>query len=408
MYDWHFWARENQLPPLVFPGEKLWTHWLILAGRGFGKTRTGAEWVRGRAEAGLSKRIALIAPTAADVRDVMIEGESGILAISPPWFRPTYEPSKRRLTWPNGAVAITYSADEPERLRGPQHDAAWCDELCAWRYADAAWDMLMFGLRLGKHPQTCITTTPKPTKMLKAMMASKSTEITRGTTFDNMDNLAPTFREEIIAKYEGTRLGRQELNAEVLEDVAGALWSRCRLDSGRMADDTGQRYDRIVVAIDPPITSHGDECGIVAAGIIGDHGYVLADVSEGGLSPLMWARRAVELYHSLQADRIVVEVNQGGEMVTTLIAQVDVGVPVRAVHASRGKVLRAEPVAMKYEQGRVHHVGVFPKLEDQMCAFTSTYNRAEMGESPDRVDALVWALTDLMIGHKAPAKVRKV
>lgn len=400
-FDWPFWARPNQVAP-----KGGWRHWLILAGRGFGKTRTGAEWVRALVEGGKARHIALVAPTMNDARAVMVEGESGLLAICPPWARPRFEPSKRLLTWPNGAVATLYSAEEPERLRGPQHDAAWADELCAWRMGEAAWDMLMFGLRLGESPRTVVTTTPKPVPVLKRLIADAHVHVTRGSTFDNLDNLAPAFARDIVRRYEGTRLGRQELLAEILEDVPGALWSRAGLEACRA--DAAPALCRLVVAVDPPASSgeKADECGLVAAGLGADgHAYVLADDTSRGLSPHGWAARAVALYHRLKADRIVAETNQGGAMVAALIAQVDPGVPVRAVHATRGKVVRAEPVAALYEQGRVHHAGAFPALEDQMCAFTP---EGLSGASPDRVDALVWAITELMLKPKFTPNIREL
>lgn len=384
-YQWSFWARDNQLPP---DGD--WRVWLLLAGRGFGKSRTGAEWIRSQVETGRYHRLALVARTAADVRDVMIEGESGILRISPPWFRPKYEPSKRRLTWPNGAVATTYSADEPDNLRGPEHDGAWCDELAAWSYPDA-WDMLMFGLRLGADPRVVVTTTPRPTKLIRELVAAPTTHVTRGRTYDNASNLAPAFMEQIIAKFAGTRLGRQELDAEILDDTPGALWKRDQIEALRVVKHPD--LSRIVVAVDPAVTSNegSDETGIIGAGLGTDqHGYVLEDASLRG-SPLAWATAAVTLYYKLQADRIVAEANQGGEMVEHTIHTVDPNVPVRLVHASRGKYIRAEPVAALYEQARAHHVGTFPAMEDQLCTWT------QGDESPDRLDALVHGLTDLMI-----------
>lgn len=393
--DWRFWARPNQLPPA---GE--WRVWLLLGGRGFGKTRTGAELVRTRAVSGSARRIALVAPTGADARNVMVEGESGILTISPPHERPSYEPSKRRLTWPNGAVATLFSADEPERLRGPQHDLAWCDELAAWRYP-AAWDMLMLGLRLGRDPRVVVTTTPRPIHLIRMLLADPMVVVTRGRTVENRDNLAAAFLEQIIRHYEGTRLGRQELDAELLEDVPGALWSRAIIEAGRVSGHPELR--RVVVAIDPAAASgeHADETGIVVAG--GDangHAYVLADIS-GRYAPAEWARAAITAYYTHAADRIVAEVNNGGEMVEAMLRMIDPNVSFRAVRAARGKTIRAEPVAALYEQGRVRHVGAFPRLEDQMCAFAAraqgTFDRRMTGRSPDRVDALVWAITELLV-----------
>ena len=394
-YDWPFWARASQLPP---GGD--WRVWLLLAGRGFGKTRTGAEEVRSRARGG-ARRIALVAPTAADARAVMVEGESGILAISPPDARPLYEPSKRLLTWPNGAIATLYSADEPERLRGPQHDFAWCDELAAWRYPEA-WDMLMFGLRLGDDPRAVVTTTPRPTKLIRALLADPKVTVTRGATRENQANLAPAFLQQIVRRYEGTRLGRQELEAELLDDVAGALWSRGLVEAARAGAAPGE-LSRIVVAIDPAASSGGnaDETGIIVAGRDRQgHGWVLADAS-GRFAPTGWARAALAACRAHNADRIVAEVNNGGEMVEATLRVIDPDVSFAAVRAARGKAARAEPVAALYEQGRVHHIGAFPQLEDQMCAFTADFDRNIAGYSPDRVDALVWALTELLVEPRA-------
>ena len=387
LYDWTTWGRPNQQPPT---GD--WRTWLVLAGRGFGKTRTGAEWVRAQVAAGYG-RIALVAPTAADARDVMVEGESGMLAIAAPSARPHYEPSKRRITWPNGAIAVTYSADEPDRLRGPQHDAAWCDEAAAWRYPDA-WDMLQMGMRLGNNPRTVVTTTPKPVRLIRDLIKAHDTVITRGSTFDNAPNLPKPFLDSIKRQYAGTRLGRQELYAELLEDTPGALWTRAMIDDARVS--TVPTMQRVVVAIDPAVTAHetSDETGMVVVGLGTDgHGYVLADRSLRA-SPDGWARAAVAAYTSWQADRIVAEANNGGDLVETVLRMVDPNVPYRAVRASRGKVSRAEPVAALYEQGRVHHVGVFERLEDQMSTYTP-----ETSQSPDRLDALVWALTDLIVSQ---------
>jgi phage terminase large subunit-like protein len=400
-YDWRFWARANQLAP---KGD--WAHWLLLAGRGFGKTRAGAEWVRNLAEGGLAERIALVAPTLSDARAVMVEGESGLLAIAPPWNRPKFEPSKRTLSWPNGAVATIYSAEEAERLRGPQHHAAWCDELASWRQAEATWDNLMFGMRLGEAPRTLVTTTPKPTKLVKALVADEAVRLTKGTTFDNLENLAPSFADTILKKYEGTRTGRQELMAEILEDVPGALWQRGMIEALRTAK--APDLVRIVVAVDPPVSvgENADECGIVAAGICENgFGYVLADASVQGLSPAGWAKRAVALYHRLGADRIVIESNQGGAMAEAVLREIDPLAAITQVFASRGKHARAEPVAALYEQGRVMHTGAHPVLEDQMCAFTG---ERLSGESPDRVDALVWAITHLMLAPQGRPKIRSL
>lgn len=397
-HEWRFWARPDQMAP-----EGDWTTWLILAGRGWGKTRTGAEtirgWVCGSSPLGRGSygRIALVAETSADARDVLVEGESGLLSIHPADYRPHYEPSKRRLTWPNGAVATLYNAVEPDQLRGPQHDAAWLDEMAKWRYAQETWDQLQFGMRLGDQPRQVITTTPRPLPLLKMVMADPHTVVTRGKTDDNRVNLAEPFLRQIVGRYAGTRLGRQELDAEILDDVPGALWSRRGIDERRVS--VSPDLQRVVIAVDPAITSgeDADETGIIAAGIAKDqdghtHGYVLDDWSLQG-TPEEWARKAVALYRKHNADRIVAEKNQGGEMVETVIRTVDPNVPVTLVHASRGKYVRAEPISALYEQGRVHHVGVHSQLEDQMAAFTPDVDRST--GSPDRVDALVWGLTDL-------------
>lgn len=395
-FDWNgWWARPDQLAPLGS-----WSKWLILAGRGYGKTRVVCEWVRGLVEEGKAGRIALVAPTAADVRDVMVEGPSGILACCPDWNRPVYEPSRRKITWPNGAIAITYSADEPERLRGPQHDAAACDELAAWRYPEA-YDMLMFGLRLGEDPRCAIATTPKPVKLIKELVAAngKDVIVTRGSTYENSANLAPTFFQTIVSKYEGTRLGRQELNAELLADVVGALWQRDQIDKLRIKKEDCPALSRIVIAIDPAAKSEegSDETGIIVAGIGRDdkHGYLLDDLS-GKYQPLGWARKAIWAFEHYKADRIIAEINNGGEMVEATLRTVNKVVPYKAVTATRGKVIRAEPIAAHDEQGKIHHVGSFPQLEDQMCEFTLDFDRKVAGYSPDRVDARVWAFTELM------------
>jgi len=387
--DWRFWGRpEQQLPP----GDD-WDKWLILAGRGWGKTRTGAETVRAWVKAGY-RRIALVAATAADARDVIVEGESGILRVHPDGERPLYEPSKRRLTWPNGAIATTYSADEPDRLRGPQHDAAWCDETASWSYPET-WDMLMMGLRLGDRPRVAITTTPRPTKLIRELVADPRCRVTRGSTQDNARNLAPQFLSQILKKYEGTRLGRQELYAEILTDNPGALWHRdAMLDPYRVQDIPELR--RIVVAVDPAVTSteDSDETGIVVCGLgVDGRGYVLEDRTCKE-SPAGWARIAISAYHKWGADRIVAEGNQGGDMIEAIIRSIDPAISYSRVHASRGKFARAEPVAALYEQGRVSHVGSLPALEDELCEYDPTIAT----ESPNHLDALVWAITDLMLG----------
>ena len=387
--QWADMARPEQLPPA---GD--WTTWLFMAGRGAGKTRAGSEWVHQQVRDG-AKRIALVGATASDCRDVMVEGESGLLATASPMDMPVYEPSRRRLTWPNGAIASTYSAEEPDRLRGPQHDAAWCDELAAWRHA-AAWPMMLLGLRLGESPRALVTTTPRPTKLVKELIGQPTTVVTRGSTYDNRENLAPSFLDSIIKRYENTRLGRQELQGEIIEDVEGALWTLMMLDELRV--DEPPDLERIVVAVDPAVSAHqdSDETGIVAVGIgVDGEGYVLADRS-CRLSPDGWGRRVVGAYHDLEADRVVVESNQGGDLVVSLLATVDPSVPVKRIHASRGKRLRAEPVAALYEQARVHHVGVFPELEDQMMSFTG-----DSGGADDRVDALVHGLTEAVLDGAA-------
>lgn len=412
-YQWSFWARPQQLPPNLSSATS-WLTWLILAGRGFGKTRSGAEWVRDLVEHHNYRRIALVAEDAGDARDVMVEGESGIIAVCPPWNRPNYEPSKRRLTWPNGARATIFSADDPESLRGPQHDAAWLDELCKWRYQQEAWDQLQFGLRLGKRPVQCITTTPKPTKLLKEIVARKSTLITKGHTYDNLDNLAETFREAIVARYENTRLGRQELSAEILDDNPNALFHQPLIDAARKkSSDVPEDLQMTVVAVDPPATgnANSDECGIIVASrdipnTNHAHFYVHGDHTVQGRSPEGWAAQAVSAYYKHEANAIVAEVNNGGDMVESVIRGVDPTVKVIKVRASKGKWIRAEPIAGLYEQGRVHHVGSFSDLEDQMCDFDPS--GTVEGKSPDRMDALVWALAELSNRKQAEPRLRNL
>ncbi len=409
-HDWAFWARDDQWVP-----EGDWTQWLLVGGRGSGKTRAGAEWVRAMALGRPpfadrpAMRIALVGETYADAREVMIEGVSGLMAIHPPGERPDWQPSRRRLMWPNGAVAHVFSAEDPEALRGPQFEAAWADELGKWRYADQTWDMLQFALRLGDRPRQVVTTTPRPIPLLKRLLADPASVVSRAATRENMANLAPGFLERIVGRYEGTRLGRQELDGELIEDRSDALWQRAGLDALRV--EKAPPLGRVVVAIDPPASSGAgaDACGLVVAGTgleTTNTAYVLCDASAQGLRPAEWAARAVGLYRRFGADTLVAEVNQGGEMVTQVIREVDPDVPVIAVRATRGKWVRAEPVAALYEQARVRHVGALPELEDELCDFGP--GGLSTGRSPDRLDALVWALTALMLGNAAVPRVRQL
>lgn len=397
VHDWPTFARPEQLPP---QGD--WRTWLMMAGRGAGKTRAGAEWVRESVKQGFS-RIGLVAPTASDARDVIVEGESGILSCA--WQhdrdknnrvigRPTYEPSKRRLTWATGAMATLYSAEEPDRLRGPQHDRLWCDELASWFDPQDTWDMAMFGLRLGGDPRVMVSTTPRPIPLIRALLKDPTTAVTRATTYSNKRNLAAAFMSQIITKYEGTRLGRQELAGELLEESEGALWNRAMIERARLRGALPQ-MKRVVVGVDPAVTAKAESnlTGIVAAGLgLDGRGYILADGS-GRFSPDGWACKAVALFQSLGADRFVAEGNQGGDMVRHTIQSAMPNAPVTIVHASRGKQARAEPIAALYEQGKITHAAVFGELEDQMATWEP------LGDlpSPDRIDAMVWALTALFI-----------
>jgi len=398
--DWRCWARPKQLPP---PGD--WSIWLLLAGRGGGKTRAGAGWVNERAMAA-PRNIALVARTPADARDYMIEGPGGLLANAAPSERPDYEPSKRRVTWPNGSRAIVYSDGEPEQTRGFGGDTAWLDEFCKWHYGAQVFDNLQFGMREASNdkPRVCITTTPRPSPVLRRIMALPGTVTVKWPSYDNRANLDPGWFKRTIAGYEGTRLGRQEIHADILDDMPGALWTRRGLDDGRVKE--APKLERVVVGLDPPATGGEDanEAGIVVCGVAPGaapgaggqrHGYVLDDWSIRG-SPDVWGRRAVAAYHRHDADRIVAEVNQGGEMVAHVIRSVSPDVPITMVHATRGKYTRAEPISALFEQGRVHMIGCLPELEDQMVNFTpeSAADRTR-GLSPDRVDALVWALSEL-------------
>jgi phage terminase large subunit-like protein len=409
--DWKLFAHPHQWPPQYAANGMPWTTWLMMGGRGAGKTRAGAEWIRAQA-LGLPPlaiepvgRIALVGETEHDVREVMIEGVSGLLAVHRRDERPVWLPSRKRLEWNNGAVAYAFSAEDPESLRGPQFGCAWSHELAKWRYADAAFDMLQFGLRLGAQPRQLMTTTPRPTALIKRLLADESCVTTRAATGANALHLAPTFLKNVMARYIGTRLGRQELDGELIEDRTDALWTRSVIEESRVAE--APPLQRIVVAVDPPATSgkRADSCGIVAAGITSEGTlYVLADDTLAQAAPSVWALRAIALWRRLEADALVVEVNQGGEMVRAVIAQADPDVPVLSVRAHRGKWLRAEPVATLYEQGRVKHAGVFAALEDEMCDFAPT--GLSSGRSPDRLDALVWALTSLTHGATGQPRVR--
>lgn len=404
--DWLLWARADQVPP---PGD--WTTWLLLGGRGAGKTRAGAEWVKavvlGREPFGAlsTGRVALVGETFADVRDVMIEGVSGLLRIHRRADRPQWRPSLRRLEWPNGAVAQVFSSEDPEALRGPQFEVAWADEIAKWRHAEEVWDMLQFGLRLGTRPRQVATTTPRTVPLVRRLVADPACVVARASTRANAFNLAPRFLDAVVGRYQGTRLGRQELDGELIEDREDALWRRDEIERARL--DVAPPLARIVVAVDPPASSgpKADACGIVAAGVSeAGIAHVLADASLRGARPTDWAARALGLHAALDADCLVAEVNQGGEMVTSVLHEVDPSVPVRTVRATRGKWLRAEPVAALYAQGRVRHVGTFPELEDELCDFGP--EGLSTGRSPDRLDALVWALTALMLEGRGRPKVR--
>lgn len=412
-YDWSYHGRPKQQEP-----EGEWLVWLILAGRGFGKTRTGAEWVHKNANSGKYGRFNLVGATAADVRDIIVEGESGILSTMKPWNKCRYISTKRTIEWDNGAKALTFSAEEPERLRGHQCEAAWADELAAWTYIDETWRQLQFGMRLGPNPRTVVTTTPKPLPLIKRLKKDPMNHVTIGGTYENRANLADAFINEITQTYEGTRFGRQEIHAEILEEAEMALWNRDLLDDGRVEPnifwpDEKTRgtpegsippLKRIVIGVDPAMTFKNEsaETGIVVCGLArNDHAYVLEDAS-GKYKPEQWARKVAALYHHWMADRVVAETNQGHALVRHTIAVEDPTVAVKDVHAQKNKITRAEPISTAYERGRVHHVGDFKALEDQMCQW-------EQGDpnSPDRMDAMVWAMTDL-IGKKALISVGNI
>jgi phage terminase large subunit-like protein len=415
-YDWNLWARDDQRPP-----EGDWRTWFVMAGRGFGKTRMAAEWVRAQAEADGSLRIALVAATMHEARSVMIEGESGLLAIAPDEKRPIWEPSLKRLVWPTGAIATVYAASEPEGLRGPEHHLAWADEVAKWHDGVAAWDNLAMTMRLGEAPRIVATTTPRSVPLVRRLLVEGGVVITRGAMEANRSNLPTSFRAAMREVYGHARLGRQELLGEFLEDAEDALWTRdlierCRLNSGtsywvspNFHDSEANKgtpnrmspYSRIVIGVDPPASTGGDACGIVVVGKGADgKAYVLADHSVKGRSPEGWASAVSAAAIAWGADRVVAEANNGGDMVISTLQAADVSMPVKKVSASRGKVARAEPVAMLYEAGKAFHVGAFPELEDELCGLISGGGYEGPGRSPDRADALVWAMTELMLGKR--------
>jgi phage terminase large subunit-like protein len=401
-YDWGTFSHQHQKPP---PGD--WTTWLLLGGRGAGKTRAGAEWVK-RLAIDYGEKcspIALIGETEHDAREVMVEGVSGLLAAHAGHERPVWIPSRRRVEWRSGAWAQVFSAEDPESLRGPQFAAAWCDELAKWRHAEATFDMLQFGLRVGERPRQVITTTPRPIALLKRLIADPNTRLTHAATAANARHLAPVFLDNVLARYAGTRLGRQEIDGEIVEERADALWTRARIEACRVT--AAPPLARIVVAVDPPASAGkgADACGLVAVGRAEDGTiYVIADETVAAVSPGLWSRKAIALWRRLEADALVVEVNQGGDMVRAVIGEADPSVPVTAVRARKGKWLRAEPVAALYEQGKVKHAGAFPALEDEMCDFG--LDGLSGGRSPDRLDAMVWAVTALTFGAKGGPRIR--
>jgi len=404
---WRVWAHPGQTAP-----DRAWHTWVIMAGRGYGKTRAGAEWVRAVAESDPTARIALLADSLGEARRVMVEGPSGLLSVAPPSKRPAYEPSKRQLTWPNGASATLYSAGEPESLRGPQHSHAWADEVAKWNQghgrAEAAWDNLLLGLRLGDRPQVVATTTPRSVALLRRLLAQQDAVVTRGRTADNRDHLAAGFLRSVQARFGRSLLARQELDGELIEEIDGALWSRALLETCR---EEGAHADatRTVIGVDPPASAEGDACGIVVCALGADGlGRVLADCSVRKPSPERWARAVANAARVWSADRVVAEANQGGEMVRSVLHAADIALPLKLVHASRGKVARAEPVAALYEAGRVRHAGQFPELEDQLCGLMAGGGYEGPGRSPDRADALVWGMTELMLGRRREPRIWRI
>jgi phage terminase large subunit-like protein len=403
LHSWDFWARAEQKEP----DNADWLTWLYMGGRGAGKTRSGAEWTKKMALEHPGCRIALVGPTSSDVRDVMIYGVSGLWSLH--WDRadrPIHAVSKRVISWPNGSIAHTYSAEEPERLRGPQHHYAWCDEMAAWRYVEACWDMLSLGLRLefpgAITPRCYISTTPRPISTLKEIVKEDTTVVTRGSTFSNRANLSAKFFRDVVNKYEGSTLGRQEIYGEFIEDIEGALWKRATIEQNKVPFAERPLFEKVVIAVDPASSdkASANECGIIACGRGRNAlAYVIADYTTHGLNPANWGAKVVEAYKKMRAEYVVVEANLGGGLVETVLKQIDPLIPIRFVQARPGqsKYIRAEPVAMLYEQGRVKHLGNFAKLEDQMCQFTGNFQKENPGLSPDRVDALTWGITELML-----------
>ena len=389
---WTMWARPGQEPP---GGD--WRLWLLMAGRGYGKTRAGAEWIHHLAEEE-DLRLALVGPTEDEVRSVMVEGASGLLACAVAENFPEWEPSKGLLTWPSGSRAFVYSGANPESLRGPEHDYAWCDEIAKWAHGEAAWDNLMFGLRRGRFPRVLATTTPRPTRLMRRLAERAGEALTRGRTDGNV-LLAESFVDDVRELYGGTRLGRQELDGELIEDVEGALWPRDLIEKSR--GEAPDRLKRVLVGVDPPASAGGDACGIVVCGVGADGiGYVLADRTVRGLSPEGWASAVAAAAEAWGAERVVVETNQGGEMVESVRRCVDAGLPVTPVTARYGKSDRAEPVAILFERGKARFAGAFPELEDELAGMVSGGGYEGPGRSPDRADAMVWAMAELMLGKE--------
>jgi len=407
-HDWRSRARPAQLAP---PGD--WSVWLMMAGRGFGKTRAGAEWVRGIAEADGAARIALVGASLHEARAVMVEGASGLLAIAPPHRRPLWQPALRQLRWASGATATLYGAAEPDALRGPQHSHGWADEIAKWPRAGEAWDNLAMGLRLGAHPRVMATTTPRPVALLRRLASDPAVRITRGRTWENRAALPGAFLTEMARQFSGTRLGRQELEGDLLLEAEGALWTRDLLDRSRgTAMDAAagcEGFTRLVVGVDPPASDHGDACGIVVAAVDeAGRACVLEDATVERAGPERWARAVADAAARWRADRVIAEANNGGAMVGAVLRAAEIALPVRLVHAARGKVARAEPVAAAYEAGRVRHAGLFAALEDQLCGLTLGGGYEGPGRSPDRADALVWAITDLLITGRGQARLTKI